>query len=341
MKRLTLVLVVLLTGAEALAQAKATVTFVERRGKIDVMIAGELFTSYLYGSGLTKPVLVPLRSASGIEITRRWPLTQLEGGSMDHLHHVGLFFCVDKVNGTNFWNYYRNPGGKEPKIKHIKFEKTAAGDRRGHLRTVSHWIDKKEQFVLEEKRSMTFIAGEHNSEYAIDFDIDLTAQVEKVVFEDIEEGVLAVRLSDYLREGERSVALHAGEKPPKENVSGTGRYFSSSGDETAKSIWGKRHRWVAVQGVKAGKVVGLAILNHPASINYPTYWHVRDYGLMSANPLGQGDFQKQSKYKKNPVIPLKLTLEKGQTVHFRFLVIVYEGDRTKEQVEERFRAFVK
>jgi len=341
MKRLVLVLVVLLAGAEALAQAKPAVTFVEQSGKIDVIIGRELVTTYLYSPELTKPVLVPVRTPSGIQVTRRWPLTELEGGSMDHLHHIGLFFCVDKVNGTNFWNYYRNPGGKEPKIKHVKFERIAGGDGRGQLQTVSHWIDKKEQFVLEEKRSMTFIAGQSNSEYAIDFDIDLTAQVEKVVFEDIEEGVLAVRLSDYLREGERSVSLHEGDKPPKEDVSGTGRYFSSSGDETAKNIWGKRHRWVAVQGVKAGKVVGVAILNHPASINYPTYWHVRDYGLMSANPLGQGDFQRQSKYKKNPVIPLKLTLEKGRTVHFRFLVIVYEGARTKEQIEERFREFVK
>ncbi|MBN2272287.1 MAG: PmoA family protein, partial [Sedimentisphaerales bacterium] len=254
---------------------------------------------------------------------------------------VGLFFCVDNVNGTNFWNYYRNPGGKEPKIEHVKFEKMEGGDGRGELRTVAHWIDKNEQLVLEEKRGMTFISGEHKDEYAIDFEVDLTAQVEKVVFEDIEEGVLAVRLSDYLREGRQSVRLHAGEKPPREDVSGTGRYFSSSGDETAKNIWGKRHRWVAVQSVKGGKVVGLAILNHPASINYPTYWHVRDYGLMSANPLGQGDFQRQSKYKKNPVIPLKLTLEKGQTVHFRFLVIVYEGVRTKEQIELRFQEFVR
>jgi hypothetical protein len=67
---------------------------------------------------------------------------------------------------------------------------------------------------------------------------------------------------------------------------------------------------------------------------------VRNYGLFSANPLGQGDFQRQSKYKKNPVLPLRLSLKQGETVHFRFLVIIYEGIRTKEQIEERFRKFV-
>ena len=188
---------------------------------------------------------------------------------------------------------------------------------------------------------MVFLAGQQENEYAIDFSIDLTAKDKEVLFEDIEEGMFAIRLSDYLRESDAGEALQSGGPIPKENVSGTGRYFSSNGDETAKNVWGKRARWVALQGVRKGKVVGLAILNHPASINYPTYWHVRGYGLFSANPLGQGDFQRQrpKPYRMNKVIPLRLTLEPGETVHFRFLVIVYDGIRTPEQIEKRFKKF--
>jgi hypothetical protein len=331
---------VLILTFEASAATAPSVDFVREPNRIDVTADGRLFASYVYGDNLPKPSLVPVRSVSGIEVTRRWPLTKLEGGSMDHLHHVGLFFCVDRVNDTNFWNYYRNPGGREPKIRHVRFEETAGGPGRGVLRAVSHWIDKKGNLVLEEKRSMTFIAGEHEGEYAIDFGIDLTAQAEQVVFEDIEEGVLGVRLSDYLRESDREGGVRPGRTLPAESVAGTGRYFSSNGDQTAENVWGKRARWVALQGVKGGKVVGLAILNHPESINYPTYWHVRDYGLFAANPLGQGDFQRQGKYKKNPVIPLRLTLKPGQTAHFRFFVIVFEGVRTQKEIEERFRAFV-
>jgi len=340
MKIVVAILAVFAAGSSAAAEK---VDFAQGEGRIDVRIAGRVVTSYVYEAGLTKPVLVPVRSVSGIEVTRRWPLTELDGGSMDHEHHVGLFFCVDKVNGTNFWNYYRNPGGKEPKIRHVRFDEKTAGRGRGVLRAVSHWIDKKGQLLLEEKRGMTFVAGQNEGEYAIDFELDLRAQKEKVVFEDIEEGVLAVRLSDYLREGKRSVSLHRGEKPPREDVSGTGRYFSSNGDETARNVWGKRARWVAVQGVRGGKVVGIAVLNHPASVNYPTYWHVRDYGLMSANPLGQGDFQRQrpKQFRKNKVVPLRLTLEPGETAHFRFMVIVFEGIKTQEQIEQRFREYAK
>jgi len=337
MKRTALVLVVFELCAAALGNAGVPkVELVKGKNKIDVMVGGKHFTSYIYGTEHTKPMLVPLLTPSGIEVTRRNPLVQLKGGSDDHQHHVGIFFAVDNVNGTKFWNNAAPP----PQIKHINTTEVAGGAGKAKLSTEMHWIDSGGNILLEENRTMVFLAGENEDEYAIDFSIDLTAKQTEVVFEDIEEGVFAIRVADCLREGNSNLILKPGRPLPKESISGTGRYFSSNGDETAKNIWGKRARWVALQGIRKGKVVGVAILNHPASINYPTYWHVRKYGLFSANPLGQGDFQRQSKYKKNLVQPLRLTLKQGQTVHFRFLVIVYEGIRTAGQVEKRFREFV-
>ena len=338
MKRTILVLAVLMLAVTAAgSQAKPKVVFVKAKNKINVIIGGKHFTSYLYGEDLTKPMLVPVRTPSGIAVNRRHPLVEMEGGSKDHPHHVGIFFAVDQVNGTNFWRNVAPP----PQIKHIKITEMAGGMGEGRLSTVMHWRDNRGKVLLEENRSMVFLAGVNKNEYAIDFSMDLTAKDIKVVFEDIEEGMFAIRVADCLREGNPAITLRPGQPLPKESVSGTGRYFSSNGDETAKNVWGKRARWVALQGIKQGKIVGVAILNHPASINYPTYWHVRSYGLFSANSLGQGDFQRQSKYKKNPVLPFRLTLKAGETVHFRFLVIVYEGARTKEQMEMRFKEFVK
>ncbi|UCF15915.1 MAG: PmoA family protein [Phycisphaerales bacterium] len=338
MKRSALVLSIFLLAAPVRAAAPM-VDLVKGDKRIDVVIGGSPFTSYLYGDNLTKPVLVPVRTPSGIEISRRYPLVEIPGGSTDHAHHEGIFFAVDQVNGVNFWRNADPP----PQIRHAKITEMASGPGEGKLFTVANWVDDKDRTLLEEKRTMLFSAGRHDREYAIDLSIDLKAVGEDVLFEDIEEGMFAIRVSDYLRESDLSKTLRPGETLPKESVAGTGIYFSSNGDETAKNAWGKRARWVALQGVRKGKVVGVAILNHPASINYPTYWHVRNYGLFSANPLGQGDFQRQMprKYRKNKVMPLNLTLEPGETTHFRFLVIVYEGIRTAEQIDKRFRQFVK
>ena len=340
MKRIILVLSIGMFVVPALAeQTKPSVKLVKGDNRVDVKIGGNLFTSYVYGGKLTKPILVPIRTPSGIEVNRRHPLTEIEGASTDHPHHVGIFFAVDQVNGTNFWRNASPP----PQIKHIKITELTSGSGRGKLSTIMHWIDNDGRVVLEEKRSMIFLAVKYGNEYAIDFSMDLTAKDTKVVFDDIEEGMFAIRVSDYLRQGRAKLSLESDQPLQKESIAGTGTYFSSNGDVTAKNIWGKRARWVALQGIRQKKVVGVAILNHPASINYPTWWHVRDYGLFSANPLGQGDFQRQRprQYRKNKVIPLRLTLEPGETAHFRFLVIIYEGIKMKEQIEERFRKFVK
>jgi hypothetical protein len=150
----------------------------------------------------------------------------------------------------------------------MKVTDMVSGDK-GKLSVESNWIDKKGVALLKEERTMIFMGTHNPGEYAIDFSIDLTALDDKVVFEDIEEGVFAIRLPDCLREQRGKV--DAGEMPgkplPKESVKGTGRYFSSNGDETAKHVWGKRARWLALQGVRNDKVVGVAILNHPESNN--------------------------------------------------------------------------
>ncbi|MHC4474316.1 MAG: DUF6807 domain-containing protein [Planctomycetota bacterium] len=340
MKKTMCVLVVLVIGASALAEkTKPNVELVKGENKIDVMIGGKLFTSYQWGDDWTKPYLAPITTPSGIRVSRRLPLTELKGGTDDHLHHTGVFFAVDGVNGTKFWNNKRkNP---PPQIKHTAIKKIADGT----LVTTSQWIDKKGTVLLEDERTMKFIAGEGESGYAIDFSLDMTAKADKVVFDDTEEGVFAIRVADCLREEGPKKFLKPGDPAPKESIEGTGVYMSSNGDITAKKAWGKRARWMAMQGVKDGKVVGVAIINHPESINYPCYWHVRDYGLFSANPLGQGDFQRQWEeeygYNKNRPIPLKLTLKKGEKVHFRFLLVAYEGAKTAQDFEKQFRQFEK
>ncbi|MHC4070361.1 MAG: DUF6807 domain-containing protein [Planctomycetota bacterium] len=298
-------------------QVGQRVEFVRGDKKIDVMIGGEHFTSYRYEDTLTKPVLYPVRTPSGVVVNRSFPLAEVEGESDDHPHHVGVFFTYDRVNDDEFWNNATSP----PQVKHVKVAKMKGGAGKGKLSTVMHWVGKSGKTLLEEKREMIFAAGEN--EYVIDFDINLTAQDENVVFEDTKEGMFAIRVADWLRE-----------------KGGNGRYLSSNGDETEENVWGKRARWVRLQGEKDSKTIGVAILNHPRrSVNYPTYWHARRYGLFSANPLGQYDFERE----RNPKTakPLNFTLGPGETAEFGFRMVVYEGARSKDELEEHFRIFAK
>ncbi len=101
MKKAILALSICIFVVPVLAEkSKPNVQLIQKDNKVDVMIDGKLFTSYLYGNKLTKPVLVPVRTPSGVEVNRKHPLTEAEGASDDHSHHVGIFFTVDNVNGT-------------------------------------------------------------------------------------------------------------------------------------------------------------------------------------------------------------------------------------------------
>src|SRR5262249_1831460 len=74
----------------------------ERR--VDILVGGKAFTSYIWPTTLKKPVLYPLRSASGTVVTRGFPLEPRPGERVDHPHQAGLWFEYGDVNGLDFWN---------------------------------------------------------------------------------------------------------------------------------------------------------------------------------------------------------------------------------------------
>ena len=159
MKKAVFLLIISMFAANSMA-GPPKVELVKGENRIDVMIAGKPFTSYLYGSDLTKPLLVPVRTPSGIEVSRRHPLTEIEGGSTDHGHHVGIFFAVDQVNGVKFWNNT----GLSPQIRHVEITEVAGGAGTGKLSTVANWVDEKKQVLLEEKITMLLVAAEYEHE---------------------------------------------------------------------------------------------------------------------------------------------------------------------------------
>jgi type 1 glutamine amidotransferase len=329
--------------------ARPRVEFVKGEDKIDVLVGRKHFTSYLYGCKpykiiegntgigggpdrgfLAKPILFPVRTPSGTIVTRSYPLVEVEGESKDHPGVPGVLVGF-KFRDTNE-DFWENTIGK-PHIQHIKVTKMAEGIGKGQLSTVMHWIEKSGNILLEEKRNMVFYAG--SQEYAIDFDIVLTAQDTKVIFKDDKCGFFQIRVADWLRESIESEWM----KKIMRGCTGSGKYLSSNGDEFEKNVWGKRAKWVSLQGEKDGKTIGVAIFDHPASVNYPTYWMARGYGMFAANPLGQYIFEKQRGV-KNPQA-LNLKLEPGQSAHFRYRMIIYEGPRTKEELEQRHKEFLK
>jgi len=306
-----LLLTTLLTSFAA-AEDNLPVKFVQDANKIDILIGGKLFTTYQYGSELTRPILYPVNSPSGVLMTRHFPFEIVPGESNDHPHHMGIFLAYDKVNGSGFWNNRTSP----PQIKNVKITKM----ENGQISAISHWDSNSGKTLLEEKRDMIFSA--RPNQYTIDFNFTLTAPDEKIVLADTKEGLFAFRVADWLTEAK-----------------GTGRLMSSDGNTGEPNIWGKKFPWVRLEGRKDGRIIGVAIFNHPSSACFPTYWQARSYGLFSANPFGQLDFLKTRKV-PNPQ-PLNFTLQPGQSAILKFRMIIYEGDKSADQLEKDFQSYAR
>lgn len=330
----------------ALSQLKPATTGVqvianEAARRVDVLIDGQPFTSYLWPDTIKKPVLYPLRSAAGTIVTRGYPLQPRPGERLDHPHQVGLWFNYGDVNGLDFWN---NSDAIKPaerhkygSIRHLKITRAVSGTERGELEVEMEWLQPDGKALLREETTFIFHGGKNLR--AIDRLTRLTALDERVSFHDNKEGVLGIRVARQLEQpaDKPEVFTDANGKatavPLLDNTGVSGHYRSSEG-KSGDAVWGTRGRWTMLTGKMGTENITLAILDHPKNPGYPTYWHARGYGLFAANPLGQ-EALSNGKEKLNFVLPAK------QSVTFNYRVIILSGDSTPETIEAQYQRFIK
>ncbi|WP_167617093.1 PmoA family protein [Maribellus sediminis] len=302
--------------------------------KVNVNIDGTLFTTYIYPDNIMKPVLWPVMSPAGNMLTRSYPLINKEGDRTDHPHHVGVWLNYGNVNGLDFWNNSeaipaenRSSYGR---IFHKAIKTTKSGKGEAVLETEAEWKSPDNQVLLDDYTSFTFrVKGNLR---IIDRTTTLKAQVDEVKFTDNKEGMFAIRVARELELPTNSptklLDSHGvvTEVQNMDNTDITGNYRSSEGVE-GKEVWGTRGRWMKLSGAINGEPVALIIIDHPENVGYPTYWHARDYGLFAANPLGQKVFS-------NGEQELNFSLKKGESVTFKYRLVVADEDLNDDQINE-------
>ena len=163
----------------------------------------------------------------------------------------------------------------------------------------------------------------------LDYEVELRATHGEVVLGDQKDGGMGIRVAESMR------VLKPRVKGQKTAPRGEGHIVTSEGARDAEA-WGKRAKWCDYYGPVEGKTVGVAIFDHPANPRHPTWWHVRTYGLFTANPFGLSSFE------KNPDKNVgNFTIPAGQSVTFRYRFYFHEGDEKQGRVEEQYAAYVK
>ena len=296
--------------AMAAEQGKGGVALKQSDAAVEVTIGGKAFTTYRFAPTkddpkFVRPYFFPVLAADGTPLTS----DQATSGG-DHPHHRSFYVAHGDVSGADHWSHML--GDKQPRQRHLGFDRVEGDTVVQRLA----WDGTDGKPLLTETRTFRFFALDDGSR-GVDLMVALTPAGDRpVTLGDTKEaGLCSVR-----------VAKAISEKATITNAAG------ETGEDTA---WGKPAAWCDLSGAVDGKPYGVAILDHPANPRHPARWHVRGYGLMTANPFGLSDFDKSPKGTGD------MKLEPGKPTTFRYRVLFHPGDVKAANIAEKFEAYAK
>jgi hypothetical protein len=295
------------------ATTQAQVELVQWSDYVVVTIDHKAYTSFILAPQGNKPFFHPLRTASGLIVTRRYPTEKFAGEIEDHPHHRGMFFSHGDINGYNFWA--TEPGADKAKAGTMVTKQVTLrnGAKDGTITAVFEGRDPEGKAIMTETRTITFYSDPKLR--VIDYTIAIDP-LETLKFGDTKEGTFGIRLATSMQEDKFG-----------------GRMTIAEGRTTEKNVWGKRSPWLDYVGQVEGQTVGVAVFDHPSNPRHPTYWHTRAYGLLAANIFGVHDFE------ADPKKDGSLTINPGQPITFRYRVVIHPGDTQAADIAGLYKKY--
>jgi hypothetical protein len=267
--------------------------------QVAVTVDGKPFTALHADIQARKLYLHPLMSASGKRVTRGFPMEPAPGESDDHPHQRGVWIGAEHVNDFDFWeNETSSDNAKAGTVKLTKVTGVREGAGEGAFTLTADWIPPGAgaQPVVVETRTMTFRAPTTDTR-SIDIDLRLQAKT-RVTFADHHDALLGLRLAT-----------------PFEIAHG-GKVVNAEGLSTWEKLRGARSAWVDSTGVLDGEAIGVAVMDAPTNIRFPTPWHVREYALIFASPFASHDY--------SPSAPdASVILKPGEELKLRYRILIH------------------
>ena len=292
--------------------------------RIDITIDGKPFTTLNFKKNESKPYLYPVIGPTGDGVTRSYPMKDVEGERKDHPHHRSLWCAhgdirvAGREGSSNYWHEKVEDGKlKSDRQVVTKITRLTTGPVFARIELEIDWVNAKtNKRDFSETRTYTFFAA--NEDCRI---IDVTNVFHftegAVTFGDTKEGgIMALR-----------IATSMDEKDP-----GKGRMFNSNGGEGKDACWGKAAAWCDYVGPVNGQQVGIAVFDHPQNYGHPSHWHIRDYGLYTANAFGLKNFEGEGHNGSK-------TWKKGENVEWNYRVYIHKGDTKAAKVADEYRLY--
>ena len=276
-------------------------------------VAGRPFTTYNFGKRWARPFFHPVLGPDLVPMTRGYPIVEgVPGETTDHHHHKSIWVAHGDVNGVDDWSESEGHGRQVSR----RIKEVVEGPVVAVVRQDLSWVSSRGRKACEEEREIRV----HNTapdQRIVDLVVTFRAKPGKVVFGDTKEGgICSVRVASSM-DGSRG-----------------GRIENSYGGVGEAETWGRRAVWCDYSGVVNGKLVGIAVFDTPGNLRYPTYWHVRDYGLMTANPFGISHFAPESGERGD------YELAKGGELRFAYRIFMHMGSAATARIRDKYHDYI-
>ncbi len=313
------VALLLTTGANAALGADDGIQVQQHLNRITVAIDGEPFTELRFTDS-PKPYLYPVLAKGGLAVTRHYPMRgDTTDEEKDHPHHRSLWFTHGDVNGIDFWA----EGPAKGRVVQEEILEARGGRTQGVIRTANLWMTHDGRRILTDETRL--VIQHRGARRLIDYAITLKAsEGVDVTFGDTKEGTMALRLAESMR---LKPNKHYARETPGTILQDTG---VKDGD-----TWGKRAAWTAYTGPVQGAPMTVVLFDHPSNPRFPTWWHVRDYGLFAANPFGVHDFEKK------PAGTGNLVVKAGDQVTLQYRILIEAGTAGTTSLAEEAADFAR
>jgi hypothetical protein len=208
-----------------------------------------------------RPFFFPLLGPSGRSVIRMG-----HPAAPDHGHHRALWWGHQNVGGVNFWE---ERGGSQ-QIRQDTWVHYQDGTEEAGMVVRLGWYDAHKSRLMQQELIAVYrpLTG---GESWLELQTTFSTPVEKLPLGKTNFGFLGLRVA-------ASLSGHYG----------GGWLRGSDGEATGeKELFGDTAKWMDYSGPIAGKAdgtihEGVTWFDHPSNPRYPTAWHVRDDGWMSA-----------------------------------------------------------
>lgn len=319
----------LAAGAEATFEVQATgatpdgVQVTERGADLEFSIDGDVFTRYRFaGDGLARPYFWPVYGPGHAQVTRAYPMIpDAPGETRDHPHHRSIWVAYGEIDGYDAWSETPNHGS----TLHVAFDGVTSGPVYGGFREQTKWVDAQGWQLLTEERDVRVYRTSGDIRL---MDLDLHWTFARLDGRGRKYSLGQVHLGDTKEAGLVAVRVAT-----SMDAKDAGKIENAWGGVNEGETWGRRAPWCDYSGPVNGQTVGIAAFDHPSNLHFPCYWHVRNYGLMGANPFSGETFT------ENPLENGAVTFNYGDELRFRYRLCIHPGDASSAKVGDHWFDF--